>query len=591
MVGYPLQRLTDRASLLEFLGIEEELFTRVITFDPPGPAEKRDASAAIIEITLSNLPVFFRHDIPKRNAARGSRTVWEPFYTAPIHKALARRLNVFFGGFLAGYPHEAAFGYRPKRNIRENAAVHTGHVHLLSVDIKDFFPSISRGRIQALFEQLSVKQEVAEALSQFVTIGNALPLGLPTSPVISNAIALPLDQQMHALARQFGASYSRYSDDMAFSGDGVPDLSHIAGILGEQGFQLAAEKTRRSKLGQSHYVTGLSVSDPARPHVPRFKKRKLRQQLYYARKFGLEDHLHHLEEGAWQTVQSEVNRLDGLVKFVAHHEPGLAANLKDTWREILTKSGARPSFTPINKQMAPFDFFIDEAEWVRGDQRYLALCMVTTRHRNHIIDMTKQVWLKLCNDLWTDGDSQGLAKKGLHFTEATPDQRLAFVKQLAVLPLEAHVAFSALDDDYEATYLRLLDVMLPRRLMGAESKFATLTFEKNSKVSQPAVTAMVARAHRLLEETDNRRPLHIATQYVAKPNFGISAPDFFLGTLGQYLRSVAAPKGKPEPRDRLMFDRLRDRYRVILDLSENVEYTRRNPIVPWDEQHTNAASC
>jgi RNA-directed DNA polymerase len=68
---------------------------------------------------------------------------------------------------------------------------------------------------------------------------------------------------------------------------------------------------------------------------------------------------------------------------------------------------------------------------------------------------------------------------------------------------------------------------------------------------------------------------------VGKPNLGMSVPDFLLGVLGKYLKSGADIEGKPVLRDKLMFERLRDKYRLIFDLDSGVEYSRRNSILPW----------
>lgn len=582
---YGLNRLTDRKALIDFLGIETELFDEVLAFVPPPPVGD---SARTVEghiIVLSDLPPFLRHLIPKRNPVRGFRTVWEPYHPKPHYKALARRLDIFFGGFLPGYPHDKAFGYRPRRNILENASVHKGHRHLLSVDLENFFPSITVVDIQQLFERLSVKPEVATLLARFVTIGGTLPLGLPTSPVLSNAVVLPLDIALDALAGTVGAVYSRYSDDISFSSDdALPDLTTLTDIVAEHSFAIAREKTRTSKRGQAHYITGLSISDPKRPHVPRHRKQRLRQELYYATKFGLADHLHQSNSVEGSSFQSEVNRLDGMVKFVAYHEPDLATKLRSQWGAVLIANGARASFVPKNQHQPPFDFFIDEAEMSRGNEKLLAICMVTTQHPVHVADAARQVRLKFINDLWSDGNPQTLIDKGLHFADATQDQRLEYIRKLAVLPVNAYVAYCPYNTPaaYEQTYLRLLTTMLPRRLMAAESKFATLTFEKNSKVSQKAIKQCVEAAHAQLEQSNNRRPLRVDVEFVSKPHFGITAPDFFLGLLGLYLRSQPAAVGKPAPRDRLLFDRLRDKFRVISDLSTGADYTRRDPIMPWN---------
>ena len=582
IIPYGLNRLTDRRGLIEFLGIPESLFDSVLDFVPPalGP----DGVSQLEQSSLGTLPPFLRHQIPKRNADRGHRTVWEPMYSMPYYKALARRLDVFLSALLKGYPHDCAFGYRPRRNILENAAAHSGRRYLLRTDIRSFFPSISTSSVQTLFESLNVKANIAESLARFVTIEGSLPLGLPTSPVISNAVALPMDHLLAELAGRVGATYSRYSDDLSFSSDGVlPDIAEIAAAVRANGFDLAQEKTRHSTRGQAHFVTGLSVADSDRPHVPRIRKRKLRQELYYAKKFGLAEHFERSGAILGSSFQQQVNRLDGTVKFVAYHEPRHASILNGSWKDILSTNYARPSFVPRNQHQAPYWIFVDEAEFKQGNQRLLALCMVATQHPEHVMGATEEVLVRLLNDLWADGDINNLSR-GLHYAEATQDQRLEYIKRLAALPVAAYVSFVAIDGaGYEAAYLRVLETMLPRRLMGAESKFAELVFEKNNKVSQPAVIRAVNAAHGELERNNNRRPLAVHCSFASKPHMGITTADFFLGVLGTYLKSSPPAFGRPETRDRLLFDRLRDRFRVIANLNTGEEFTRRTPISPWQE--------
>lgn len=74
---------------------------------------------------------------------------------------------------------------------------------------------------------------------------------------------------------------------------------------------------------------------------------------------------------------------------------------------------------------------------------------------------------------------------------------------------------------------------------------------------------------------------------MTKPDAAISAPDFLLGVLGRYLKAPVVVPGKPVSRDRLMFERLRDKYRLIFDVTNNVEYSRRRPIRAWADESAN----
>lgn len=579
------RRIKSRDGLIAALGTDEATFEAVLAFEPPLPRREREAPDPTA-VHVVSIPLFFRHDIPKRNRARGHRTVWEPALPKLEYKALGRRLEAFFRLALPHFPHDASFGYRPGRNIRENAAAHAGHALLLTVDIEDFFPSISAERVAQLFRMLEMEEDIADLLARFVTIGGALPLGLPTSPVISNAIALPLDIACQTLADKTGATYTRYADDLTFSSDAaLPEESSIRQIVQAQDFRLAEQKTRRSKIGQAHYVTGLSVSDPAQPHVPREKKRKLRQELHYAAKYGLGDHFRFRGVNDARVIQQEVNRLDGTVRFVAYHEPAMAARLKSSWKAVLKADGMRPSFAPRGEHRAPFFMFIDEAEFVRDGQEILALGMTVSQHGPRMVAEGGQVLQAAMADLYAAGDAEALVKRGLHFADATEDLRIEYVKRLEAMRFEGYVAFAEYDGagEYETTYLRLLGAMIRRRLMAAESQLAAIYCEKNNKVPADKIEALIRAAHEELKAHDDRRPLGVAIEFVSKPHLGISAPDFLLGVLGKYLRSNPAPPGAPERRDRLMFERLRDKYRLILDVTNWIEYSRRRPIAPWSD--------
>lgn len=584
---YDLRRVTNRDALIAAIGTDPATFDAILDFVPP-PRRVRPETPEPepSKVQVLEIPMFFRHDIPKRRRKGEFRTAWEPVLAKSEYKALARRLDSFLRTALPGFPHDCAFGFLSGRNIRENAAVHAGHRHLLGVDVHDFFPSITTARIERMFTDLGVDASVSGLLARFVTIGGSLPLGFPTSPVLSNAVSLPIDVACDALAARNGAVYTRYADDMSFSGDGdLPDVDLIRQVLADNGFELSDRKTRRSKIGQAHFVTGLSVSDVDGPHVPRKRKRRLRQELYYARKFGLADHLRHLGVNDDRVIQQQVNRLDGMVRFVAHQEARMAPRLRTEWRALLKDNGMRPSFAPRGQHRAPFYMFIDEAEFVRAGQRILAMCIAVTQHGPSIAAEGAAILGAAVSDPFAAGDVKALARRGLHFTDATEDLRLTYVTRLASMRFEGYVAYAAIEDPaaYEDTYVRLLSAMIERRLMAAESQFAFIYCEANGKVARNRVDDCIAAAQQRLKERDDRRPAGVGVEFVAKPHFGISVPDFLLGILGKYLTSRPAPDGRPETRDRLMFERLRDKYRLILDLADRTEYSRRRPIRAWED--------
>lgn len=580
---YDLTRIRTRVQFTKGLGVDDALLAHVLNFVPP-PDRDPDPDSTEDDGVVADIPAFFRHKIPKRNKARGHRIVWEPTFLKSKYKALGGYLGKFFHYRLDHFPHPATFGYVGGRNIKDNAQSHCGHAHLLVTDIEAFFPSITRARVEALLVDCGFNTEMADLLGRFLTIDGSLPLGLPTSPVVSNAVFLPADVELAALAARFDATYTRYSDDMSFSGNGeLPSPDNIGVVLARHGFVLAKAKTRRSRRGQAHFVTGLSVSETDQPHVPKVKKRRLRQELYYARKFGLADHLLRLGVNDDAVVQEQINRLDGTVKFVAHHEPRLAPRLRSAWTEILQEAEAKPSYKPRNQRGEAFVIAIDEAEYRSPRGHVLALGLAVSQHQQRVFSLANDVLQEALGNPWAAGDQTAIEKRGLHYNDATPDLRLRYVEQLRAMPFEGYVVMGPLSgpEAYEPTYLRLVGAVIRRRLMAAEGKFAAFVIEKNNKVSEAKIEALIHETVLALRVEKNRGPKRAHVHFVAKPNLHVSVSDFLLGVLGDYLKSVDAPPGRPEGRDRLMFEQIRDKYRLILDVEPWTEYSRRRPITPW----------
>ncbi len=173
-------------------------------------------------------------------------------------------------------PHEAAHGFVRGRSIRSFAAPHTGRRVLLRMDLQDFFPSFSGARIQAFFRTLGYPESVADLLGGICT--NAapravapvwiyrrphLPQGAPTSPALANSCFWRMDNRLTGLAWSAGAGYTRYADDLAFSGG--EDFSsraerfaiHAAAILAEDGFSVNHRKTRIMRQGVRQHLAGI----------------------------------------------------------------------------------------------------------------------------------------------------------------------------------------------------------------------------------------------------------------------------------------------------------------------------------------------
>lgn len=114
-------------------------------------------------------------------------------------------------------PHRAVACVRG-RGVRWALSQHSGRPFLLHEDISDFFPSVTRKRVEDALCRLETPPEIARLLSGLMTANNQLPQGAPTSTAAGDLVLFPLDSRLAGLARKEGLTYTRYVDDLALSG-------------------------------------------------------------------------------------------------------------------------------------------------------------------------------------------------------------------------------------------------------------------------------------------------------------------------------------------------------------------------------------
>ena len=282
----------------------------------------------------SSIRYYKKMNIPKKNRKIGGyRTVYKANDLAwsSVHKHLETAINISsnFPSYVQGFVRE--------RSIVTNAKRHLAKKLVLNADIKNFFESISFDKVINVFKHLGANDAIAEALSKICTIDGLLAEGLSTSPVIANIASRDMDKDLFELSKLYDCEFTRYADDITFSGDeSIPTKNEIEDILERYGFQLNYKKYKMQKRCQHQFVTGLTVFDEKHPRLPKHIKKNIRLTLYFANKYGLKNHLEKvgIEEDFFQL---EINRIDGLIGFMFCVEPKLAKKLKELWTDILYK--------------------------------------------------------------------------------------------------------------------------------------------------------------------------------------------------------------------------------------------------------------
>ncbi len=184
---------------------------------------------------------------------------------------------------------ESAFGFVPGRSHIDAAARHCGADWVYSLDIKDFFQTTRESVVkQALIKEVNYSERAAELISALSCYNGFLAQGAPSSPVLSNLVFLPYDRQLSELALRYGLIYTRYADDIVFSGKGTPpdDLSTQARTVIESGqWAISPKKEKTFKKPYRLKVHGLLI-DGQKPRLTKGYRRRIRalKHLYENRK-------------------------------------------------------------------------------------------------------------------------------------------------------------------------------------------------------------------------------------------------------------------------------------------------------------------
>lgn len=183
-----------------------------------------------------------------------------------------------------------AKAYKPNVSLIENLKFHKNQPKVFTLDLENFFPSIRIEEIQKLFTELGYSKNVSNLLAHLCTRDNRLPQGAPTSPYLSNLIFKDLDLDISDYCKQHKIRYTRYADDLSFSGDfDEKKLLHlVVQTLEKKDFKINTSKTKLMTPDRRQTVTGIVVNE--KPQVVFHKRNALRQAMYYIKKFGIDEH-------------------------------------------------------------------------------------------------------------------------------------------------------------------------------------------------------------------------------------------------------------------------------------------------------------
>lgn len=234
--------------------------------------------------------------ITKKNDTSKTRIVID---TISRYKQILRNLNKFFQ-LKASLP-SGVLGGVVGKSIDEMAIVHCGQEAVLTIDLKDFFPTIKAGKVFNFFIKAGCTSNIAALLTDLVTHEQALPQGFPTSPMLANLILFELDKEHLNICHKNSIKRTRWIDDIVFSGRSQSlkkSRYPLCKAVEWHGFVLNDDKTKICYRKNDPIAVGLELSGSV-PRIPQVVVDKIINLLNECKSYG------------FQIVQSkyEVNRL------------------------------------------------------------------------------------------------------------------------------------------------------------------------------------------------------------------------------------------------------------------------------------------
>ncbi len=266
---------------------------------------------------MSNSPESFYRSfyIPKKSG--GSRRIDAPL---PSLSYIQRSL---LDNILQFVPlHPTAKAYRAGQSTFDNARFHRSQKMVLRIDVKNFFGSIDEAEVYKIFYKLGYSKRLSKLFSMLSCLNGSLPQGAPTSGALSNIYLRDFDEKIFALSKANSVRYTRYADDLTFSGSNIDVAEHITQVdklLSSLKLWINKSKTRLQPPHVRQEVTGLVVNKKVA--VPKAYRRKLRQECYFISKFGLHGHAREIHEANPRSLLERVIGQLSYVKSIHRNEP------------------------------------------------------------------------------------------------------------------------------------------------------------------------------------------------------------------------------------------------------------------------------
>ena len=189
-----------------------------------------------------------------------------------------------------------AKAYVKNKKLKDNVIFHRGQKKVLALDLKDFFGSITLENVYSIFKEIGYTNQVSSLLAKLCCCNKkvtnraekeVLPQGAPTSPAISNIFMRDFDEAISSYCKEEKIRYTRYADDLTFSGDFDETIlkNKVKLLLTQKNLILNEQKSKLMLQGSRQVVTGIIVN--SKIQTPKKFRRNIRLSMYYIKKYGI----------------------------------------------------------------------------------------------------------------------------------------------------------------------------------------------------------------------------------------------------------------------------------------------------------------
>ncbi len=299
-----------------------------------------------LDVPANKLYMLSNNYVPRKKC-RGSK--YENYHTVIIHHGRGHKnrklsipnafLKMVQRRVLEHYLYqldvsEYSTAYCKGKSLLDNASLHVGRECVLKLDISHFFDSIDDDMVYLVMKRLGLSVPATTLLTRLCTYKARLPQGAPTSPYIANLVMKQFDAKLGSWCSEHSIAYTRYCDDMTFSGDKADIRSdNVVGkvrrMLSYMGFALNDKKTVFISSSQQQRVTGVVVNK--KTTLSRTQKRTLRQEVYFCKKYGVVESIN--RRGLNMSPDKYLHSLLGRIAFALQIEP-YNSEMKDYFEAV-----------------------------------------------------------------------------------------------------------------------------------------------------------------------------------------------------------------------------------------------------------------